>query len=224
MAYFQRVWAQIDGQGNVVNRIIADDYETANVVTRDILGDDAFALEINNWRVNIGDKYLDNTFYHEDGVTPCEYIPDVENVVDELKYENETLKKVASYIAPTLTDEQALTVKSIFPTWESKVGKSVSTGERLYYMGDLYTVEEDINVVSEEEPPVSVVEKTTVVTVGDPEESGNESTVESDTITTTTTVQVANTVATMDEVSEEPDYELVYNPKYKKIVSSTTEA
>ena len=159
MAYFQRVWAQIDGRGNVVNRIIADDYETANVVTRDIIGQDAIAVEINNWRVGIGDKYINNVFYDQNG-NECEYIPDVEDSVDMLKNENQVYKTALSYIAPTFTDEQAVTVKQLYPDFESVVSKSLSAGDRVLYDGYLCKATEDIDTVSEDDPPFTIQEST----------------------------------------------------------------
>jgi hypothetical protein len=39
-----------------------------------------------------------------------------------------------------LSDEDALDVAALFPTWASKVGSEVSVGERLWYDGKLYKV------------------------------------------------------------------------------------
>ena len=91
MAYYQRVWAQIDEDGIVQNRIICDDYEMANYLSRCTYGESAIAIEINNWNVSIGDKYIDNVFYKDDGITKCEYIPDVEEEVTKLTEENNDL-------------------------------------------------------------------------------------------------------------------------------------
>ena len=157
MAYFQRVWAQINGQGNVVNRIIADDYETANVVTRDVLGNDAIAVEINNWKVGIGDTYVNGIFYDTNG-NECEYVPDVEDSVDMLRYDNEVYRTALSYVAPSFTDEQAVSVKSLYPTFESVIGSSLSIGDRVLYGDYLCKAAEDIDVVSEDDPPFTVSE------------------------------------------------------------------
>lgn len=159
MAYFQRVWAQIDGKGNVVNRIIADDYETANVVTRDIVGQDAIAVEINNWRVGIGDTYVNGIFYDTNG-KECEYIPDIEDSVDMLKTENEIYKTALSYVALTFTDKQAVSVKQLYPDFKSVVGKSLSTGDRVLHNGYLCKAIENIDTVSEDDPPFTIQEST----------------------------------------------------------------
>ena len=70
MAFYQRIWAQIDEDGVVQNRMVCDNY-----------GEKALAVEINLWDVSEGCKYIDGTFYHEDGKTPCAYLPDVEERV-----------------------------------------------------------------------------------------------------------------------------------------------
>lgn len=56
-------------------------YEDANYVTRCTYGEKALAVEINLWDVSEGCKYIDGTFYHEDGKTPCAYLPDEEERV-----------------------------------------------------------------------------------------------------------------------------------------------
>lgn len=42
--------------------------------------------------------------------------------------------------AENLTDEEALEVAALYPTWASKIGSQVSAGERLWYDGKLYKV------------------------------------------------------------------------------------
>ena len=211
MAYFQRVWAQIDGEGNVTNRIIADDYETANVVTRDILGDDAIAVEISQWNVNIGDKYIDNIFYreNEDGEqVACEYIPDMEEAVDAVKYDNVTLKKVASFIAPSLTDEQAAQVPTIYPTWESYIGKELTSGTRVQYMGELFKASEDINPVEENDPPMTITEDPAAKA-----KTASAATPTSSEVATLSDVNVAD--VELDLPEDEIPYVVNYNSKYK---------
>lgn len=46
-----------------------------------------------------------------------------------------------------LTDEQALSVKNLYPTWESFIGKSLSTGTIVLYADKLYKVRQEIGVV-----------------------------------------------------------------------------
>lgn len=87
MAYFQRIWAQIDSNGVVKNRMVCDNYEEANRITRCTFGDGSLAVEINQWNVDIGDKYSDGIFYRKDPETgekiECEYIPDTEEMASQ---------------------------------------------------------------------------------------------------------------------------------------------
>ena len=66
IAFYQRIWAQIDEDGVVQNRMVCDNYEDANYVTRCTYGEKALAVEINLWDVSEGCKYIDGTFYHEE--------------------------------------------------------------------------------------------------------------------------------------------------------------
>lgn len=52
----------------------------------------------------------------------------------------EAVKRMLQTSAEELTDEQALEVAAIYPTWSSKIGEAVSIGERYWYDGDLYKV------------------------------------------------------------------------------------
>ncbi len=87
MAYFQRIWAQIDSHGVVQNRMVCDNYEEANRITRCTFGDESLAVEINQWNVDIGNKYIDGIFYRTDPETgeniECEYIPDTEEMASQ---------------------------------------------------------------------------------------------------------------------------------------------
>lgn len=40
----------------------------------------------------------------------------------------------------TLSDEEALGVAALYPTWTSKIGQDLAVGERLWYDGSLYKV------------------------------------------------------------------------------------
>ena len=50
------------------------------------------------------------------------------------------VKKMLSTQAEELSDEDALDVAALFPTWASKLGKQVNVGERLWYNEKLYKV------------------------------------------------------------------------------------
>lgn len=52
----------------------------------------------------------------------------------------QAVKRMLSSDTEELTDKDALDVAAMFPTWASKIGESVSVGERLWYDGKLYKV------------------------------------------------------------------------------------
>lgn len=52
----------------------------------------------------------------------------------------EAVKKMLKSSADELSDEDALDVAALFPTWASKIGTPVSVGDRLWYDGKLYKV------------------------------------------------------------------------------------
>lgn len=52
----------------------------------------------------------------------------------------QAVKKMLSTDAEELSDEDALDVAALFPTWTSKMGESVTTGERLWDDGKLWKV------------------------------------------------------------------------------------
>lgn len=53
----------------------------------------------------------------------------------------------------TLTDEEALSVKSLYPAWEKFIGKPLQEGKKVLYNGELYAVRQDIAEVLENQPP-----------------------------------------------------------------------
>lgn len=59
--------------------------------------------------------------------------PDMEQMIA-------AVKKMLSTETEELSDEDALDVAALFPTWASKIGSEVSVGERLWYDGKLYRV------------------------------------------------------------------------------------
>lgn len=52
-----------------------------------------------------------------------------------------------------LTDEQSLTVKSLYPTWESFIGKKLEAGKKVQYAGKLWKVLQEVGTVLENQPP-----------------------------------------------------------------------
>lgn len=59
--------------------------------------------------------------------------PDYNDVVD-------AIKKMFSTTIEELSDEEALEVAALYPTWASKIGEELTIGERLWYDGKLYKV------------------------------------------------------------------------------------
>lgn len=53
----------------------------------------------------------------------------------------------------TLTDTQALSCKSLYPTWESCIGKSLKVDDKVTYNGNLYKVIQTISIVLEHQTP-----------------------------------------------------------------------
>jgi len=57
--------------------------------------------------------------------------------------------------AADLPDDQAADLPALFPTWASKIGESVTAGERLYYDGRLWKVLQDHTVQADWTPTVA---------------------------------------------------------------------
>lgn len=53
----------------------------------------------------------------------------------------------------SLTDQEALQCKSLYPSWNSYIGKSLNAGEKITYKGRLYKVRQTISQVLENQPP-----------------------------------------------------------------------
>lgn len=52
-----------------------------------------------------------------------------------------------------LTDEQALSIKSLYPNWEEFINKTLPEGYRVQYDGKLWNVRQEVNPVLENQPP-----------------------------------------------------------------------
>ena len=52
----------------------------------------------------------------------------------------DAVKAMLAKDTETLSDEEALSVAALYPTWTSKIGQDLSVGERLWYDGSLYKV------------------------------------------------------------------------------------
>lgn len=71
--------------------------------------------------------------------TPPPFVPQPQ---DEPDYEQvvEAVKKMFSTDTEEMSDEDALDVAALYPTWHSQIGKQVTTGERLWDDGKLWKV------------------------------------------------------------------------------------
>ena len=52
-----------------------------------------------------------------------------------------------------LTDEQAITVQSLYPAWEEFINKQLPKGYRVQYGGKLWNVRQEVSTVLENQPP-----------------------------------------------------------------------
>lgn len=84
MAVVAYKYAMILGE-NVENTALFEDYEAANNITKIVYGEEAIAVEIEQWPVAPGYKYKDSMFYEPDGETPVEKLPDQSERVKELE-------------------------------------------------------------------------------------------------------------------------------------------
>ena len=77
-----------------------------------------------------------------DGWLPYTPPPFVPQPQDEPDYEQvvEAVKKMFSTDTDELTDEEALDVAALYPTWRSKIGEQVAAGTRLWDDGKLWKV------------------------------------------------------------------------------------
>ena len=76
--------------------------------------------------------------------------PEEEKPVAELTADQEYAINCAVML---MSDTQALNCISVFPTWESYIGKSLKTGERVVYQDELWKVRQDITSVLENQAP-----------------------------------------------------------------------
>lgn len=76
----------------VKNVFVCDNYEMANYLARATYGDEAYSVDCLQYPCVVGDKYINNTFYKVDGITPVEYIPTQEQQVQKLGEENTDLQ------------------------------------------------------------------------------------------------------------------------------------
>lgn len=71
----------------------------------------------------------------------------------ETVIDNEELQTAISYTVANIPDQEALDCISIFPEWESYIGKSMPEGVRTQYEGKLYKSRQEIPTVLANQPP-----------------------------------------------------------------------
>jgi len=67
-------------------------------------------------------------------------VPPVPQTEPDLQSVMQAVKNMLSEDVQDLTDEEALDIAALFPTWSSKLGVDVTSGDRLWYNGKLYKV------------------------------------------------------------------------------------
>jgi hypothetical protein len=75
-------------EGVIQNIVVCDNYTVANELSRLTYGDDAIAVDTTLYPVNIGSKYLDGTFYQDDGVTEILPNPTEAQEISRINTEN----------------------------------------------------------------------------------------------------------------------------------------
>lgn len=81
--------------------------------------------------------------------------------IEELESDEELLPTMADMTnllrilitTTSLTDTQALTCKSLYPTWKSCIGSSLKAGDKVTHKGLLYKVKQTVNPVLENQAP-----------------------------------------------------------------------
>lgn len=68
----------------------------------------------------------------------------------------EAVKRMLANSTESLSDEDALNVAALFPTWVSKMGQAVNTGDRYWYDGKLWKVIQPHTVQEEWTPDTAV--------------------------------------------------------------------
>lgn len=83
-----------------------------------------------------------------------EIIPET---LTEPEYEDivTAIKKMLQSSVTNLSDEEALEVAALYPTWASKIGETVAVGERYWYDGKLYKVIQGHTIQNDWTPDVS---------------------------------------------------------------------
>lgn len=76
--------------------------------------------------------------------------------LDEITHLTDTIKQATKKINRiNLTDNESLSVKELYPTWESKIGKNVEKDYKLFYNDNLWRVRQNHTVLEVYPPSLS---------------------------------------------------------------------
>lgn len=71
------------------------------------------------------------------------------SIVDDARAFRAQIEAIAQYVP----DKEAPTYKTLYPTWESYIEKSLAAGIKVRYQDKLYKTAQEISVVLENQPP-----------------------------------------------------------------------
>ena len=112
------------------------------IYTKDINGRPVFSscttIELNGrWVSNPTEKQIAEAGWEQYTPPAVPSIPISEPTQEELL---DAVKAMLKKDIDNLTDEEALGVAALYPTWTSRIGQDLAAGERLWYDGSLYKV------------------------------------------------------------------------------------
>lgn len=121
---------------------------TENTKTLTVKRDDLILRKYEGYTI-LGDQFEITKGYSED-----KNLVKLVMEMPELEIENLPETKLAiSYAVQLMSNEQALTCKSVFPKWNDFIGKKMEKDTRFNYSGDLYISRDEIPIVLEDQYP-----------------------------------------------------------------------
>lgn len=126
-----------------------EEFELINEYNAYQLGKSSDSSKINNYEEyinllnNIKSNLKKKTFEVEDE-TDLELVPRISDIMNLLQ---------TTILTTSLTDEQALACKSLYPRWKDKIGGVLNVDDKVTYQGRLYKVIQIVNPVLENQPP-----------------------------------------------------------------------
>ena len=112
------------------------------IYTKDINGRQVFSscttIELNGrWVSNPTEEQIAEAGWSKYTPPVMTSTPISEPTQDELL---DAVKAILKKDTDNLSDEDALSVAALYPTWISRIGQDLAVGERLWYNGSLYKV------------------------------------------------------------------------------------